>query len=397
MERITAVLLFLFMIFTFCSGCDSDIKTNSETPIPSPTIPPGVSASPSPEKTQQGQSWLVEVRVVDEDIPETYLDATIYSDLAEKLSGIPLPANEISIGYVGKAADNEFWQKITNGMLEQSGIFKSNSVSCNVDCIGLDSRLNEEWQANDQFLFGSTLIDQNCDLLIISPVACNNLAPMIEKAHGKGITVINCFDRFCKETDVYIGPSYVTCGALAAEWISKNIAKEQQTEVAIIDEDIYERKEEARKSGFIDWMSENAPNCSIVATYGVDEYLDAKEIMRMLIDQYPNLKAVYCVNDEIALDAMASVKEYRKFGQIAVVGSNGTSAAIESIKAGELSATVSLQPKLLGKITLEIALRYLGGQEIPSVIFTPQAVIDLTNIELSDEMIIGWQTPSFQS
>jgi len=40
-------------------------------------------------------------------------------------------------------------------------------------------------------------------------------------------------------------------------------------------------------------------------------------------------------------------------------------------------------------------LRRLGGQEIPRVLWTPQALIDSENVDKPAEEIIGWTDPVY--
>jgi ribose transport system substrate-binding protein len=117
--------------------------------------------------------------------------------------------------------------------------------------------------------------------------------------------------------------------------------------------------------------------------------------MDTLIIKYPDLKAVYCNNDTMAMGALEAVKAAGKLGELMVVGNDGTSEAIQSIKDGELSATVHIYPFFGGKISIDIALRVLAGQEMPLVIYTNQALIDPTNVDLSDEEVISWTGLNF--
>ena len=52
-------------------------------------------------------------------------------------------------------------------------------------------------------------------------------------------------------------------------------------------------------------------------------------------------------------------------------------------------------PKNKGQIAVEMALRMLGGQKLPRVIWTPQALIDSSNVNESAESIIGWEEAGF--
>ena len=118
--------------------------------------------------------------------------------------------------------------------------------------------------------------------------------------------------------------------------------------------------------------------------------------MDTLIKQYPDLKAVYANNDTMIMGALEAVIAAGKKDQILVVGNDGTNEAIQSIQNGELDATVNIFPSIAGKISVDIALRALAGQELPKVIYTNQAIVDSENCNLSEEEIAEWQPLQFE-
>ena len=68
--------------------------------------------------------------------------------------------------------------------------------------------------------------------------------------------------------------------------------------------------------------------------------------------KHPNLKAIYANNDTMAMGALEAVKSAGKLGEVLVIGNDGTSEALGSVKAGELSATVNIYPDFGGKISV---------------------------------------------
>lgn len=59
------------------------------------------------------------------------------------------------------------------------------------------------------------------------------------------------------------------------------------------------------------------------------------------IQQFPDLKAIYCCNDGMAIGAIQGVIVAGKLGEIYVCGTDGDSDAIQSVKDGNLTATVA--------------------------------------------------------
>jgi len=65
--------------------------------------------------------------------------------------------------------------------------------------------------------------------------------------------------------------------------------------------------------------------------------------MQSLLQAHPNIKGVISGNDEMALGAIAALKEAGKLSQVKVGGFDGSPDAVDAIKAGELQYSV-LQP-----------------------------------------------------
>ena len=75
----------------------------------------------------------------------------------------------------------------------------------------------------------------------------------------------------------------------------------------------------------------------------------------------PDLNAVFCENDEMALGALQAIKADQKLDQIMVVGFDGNPDALESIKKGELAATVAQDPELMGRMAIVNAYQVFAG------------------------------------
>ena len=62
-----------------------------------------------------------------------------------------------------------------------------------------------------------------------------------------------------------------------------------------------------------------------------------------------------------------------------------------------LSATIDSFPFYMGQIATEVTLRSLNGETIPSVVQTPQALIDSTNVDTDAATIINWVAPTYKA
>jgi ribose transport system substrate-binding protein len=351
-------------------------------------------AAPAPAQSSANQASNSTAADADDIVTDTdtYAGAVMYSDIEKTLGPIPMPAAGTKIGFVAKAYENEFWRAVKDGVEAQMADLVAMGVDVASDVRAAQGESDEQGQA----ALMDNMVNQKYNAIIASPISDGNLVPSTEKAHAQNIPVINAIGGFSSVMDVYVGPKHYMSGELAAEWIAKKLGSEGG-EVAVIMGLPKESAARGRTKGFSEWLEKNAPSVKLVDTQNADwDRTKAKDVMDTLMKKHPNLKAVYVNNDTMAMGALEAVKSANKLGEVLVVGNDGTSEALQSVKAGELSATVNIYPDFGGKISVDIALRSLAGQKLPKVIYTSQAIIDPTNVGLTAEEVIGWTGLNFK-
>ena len=216
---------------------------------------------------------------------------------------------------------------------------------------------------------------------------------MVEDAQADGIPVFNVNDGLISIADSFIGPKADQNGELAAEWIADKLNGEGEVAIVVGMPKAFAARQ--RTLGFNTWMKENATGIEIVAEQNADwDRSMAKDLAETWIKQYPDLDAIFCNNDTMALGVVEAVQASGK--DILVVGVDGIGEAYDSIRDGGLSATIDSFPYYKSQIASELMLREIAGQEIPRVVWTPQALIDDTNVDAPAEEIIGWEYPTFE-
>src|ERR1700734_559751 len=113
-----------------------------------------------------------------------------------------------------------------------------------------------------------------------------------------------------------------------------------------------------RSKGYNDTLSQYPKLKKVAAQRANWNQAEAFQKMQTIIQQYPNIKGVISGNDTMALGAYAALKGAGK-GNVLVVGFDGSPDVAESIKAGEIKATV-LQPVVhLAELAVDEADQYL--------------------------------------
>ncbi|HET6497799.1 MAG TPA: substrate-binding domain-containing protein [Coriobacteriia bacterium] len=316
-------------------------------------------------------------------------DGMEFQAVREQLGPVPAVEGTITLGAVAKAFENEYWRTLKEGMEAGAAKAQTQGVDVTIDVRSAQGEADEAGQLS----IVEHMINRNYSALLLSPISDGNLVPAVEEANDRGIPVINVNDGIIAVAPNFIGPRAIQNGELAAEWISDKLGGEGEVAIVIGMAKAFAARQ--RTLGFEQWMADNAPGISIVAKQNADwDRAKAKDLAATWIKNHPNLAAIFCNNDTMALGVQEAVNASGR--DILVVGVDGIGEAYASIRAGEMDATVDSFPLYKGQVAVEMTIRQLGGQELPRVIWTPQALIDSTNVDTPANEIIRWSDPQYQ-
>ncbi|MCY9669532.1 substrate-binding domain-containing protein [Paenibacillus alginolyticus] len=343
----------------------------------------------APSKTQDGGGQQSSGAPVQAFNPDEVKDGIDFTMMRSQFGAVPKPNGEVKLGGVSKAFENEYWRTLKEGMEIGAKKMQDKGFKVSIDVKAAQGEGDEQGQLS----IVKDMVNKKYAALLLSPISDGNLVPGVEDAKKANIPVINVNDGLIETAPNYVGPKAIQNGELAAEWIANKINKEGNVAVIIGMPKAFAARQ--RTAGFENWMKQNAPNVKIAEKQNADwDRAKAKDLASTWIKKHPDLKAIFANNDTMALGAVEAVKASGK--KILVVGVDGIGEAYESIKKGELSATIDSFPKYKGQIAVEAATRIIGGQKLPRVIWTPQALIDSSNVNTPAEQIIKWQEPEFK-
>ncbi len=312
---------------------------------------------------------------------------TIEDVRAEFGEEVPV-ADGITFGGVMKSLSNEFWRTLEEGYHAAEEKVQAAGVDYS---IVIDATTDEADEIGQQTMT-SNMVNQGVTAILASPISDSNLTSAVEDAQDQGIPVFNVNDGLIAAAEYYVGPNAYQNGLLAAEWISNKLGDEGQVAIVIGMPKAFAARE--RTAGFKDWIEQNNSGLEVIAEQNADwDRQTAKNLAATWIQQNPDLKAIFCNNDTMALGVVEAVEEAE--ADILVVGVDGIGEAYDSIRAGKLDATVDSFPFYMSQVATECALRVMAGQELPRVVATPQALIDSENVDMEAAEIIGWTDATF--
>ena len=314
--------------------------------------------------------------------PDTDPSSQTIEQIRESLGAEVPVAEGYSLTAVEKSISNEFWRSLQEGYEKAAeNVNKVAKIEIDIEAT------TDEGDETGQQTMVENAVNQGVNAIMASPISDANLTTAVENAQDAGIPVINVNDGLIAIADYYCGPNAYQNGYLAAEWVSKKLGDKGQVGIVVGMAKAFAARE--RTQGFKDWIADNNSGLEVVAEQNADwDRQKAKELAATWIIQNPDMKAIFCNNDDMALGVVEAVEEAE--ADILVVGVDGIGEAYDSIRAGKLDATVDSFPYYMAQVATEVTLRALAGQEVPHVTATPQALIDSENVDKEAAEIINW-------
>lgn len=273
------------------------------------------------------------------------------------------PAARPTVALVMKTLTNPFFIEMEKGAREAE---RELDVKLLVRTAAQETSIEQQIQIVD------ALIRDGVDAIVIAPGDSLELIPVLKNAQDAGIVVVNIDNRLDPGFSVKLGlrdVPYISVdnelGAFnAVSYLNRFITR--PTEVAVIEGIRGAFNSEERKRGAIRAFGEN-PNATVVAMESANWKIDeGYTVAAGLFRAHPAIGALFCANDMMALGAVRYLKEKGR-QDVLVAGYDALREALESIREGQLLATVDQQAALQGKLGVEYAVRALRGESLPPV------------------------------
>jgi len=263
----------------------------------------------------------------------------------------PAPAKGRMFGVVFQTMNNPFFVELNKGIQEVVEAHGDQLVT-------LDSRFDSMKQKNDI----SDLILKGAAAVFINPVNWEGIRGSLIQAKEKGVPCI-VVDAPVKDADLVlsqVASDNVEAGRLAARALAevrrpaKIVVLHHSVNKACID----------RVAGFTEELAKYADMQILDTQEGKGTTEGGRPVMRDLLGRFPDVNAVFAINDPSALGAISALESAGKLQDVTVVTVDGSAEAVAAIKAGKLLSTSAQFPYEMGKVAAEKAYEHLGGKPI---------------------------------
>jgi D-allose transport system substrate-binding protein len=309
--------------------------------------------------------------------------------LAAGLAVAAVPAlAEGEYGVLMKTLSNPFWGAMGQGV--EAGA-KEAGVPYFVQAVESDQA------AESQLNVCNAMLEKKPVAMITAAINSTNLLPCLKAAQDAGIKVVdldgNLDPEILKQAGVsiafQIGSDNVKAGAQGAEWLVSKLGADAKGPVLVIEGLSGNITGQKRARGFAEALAKLAPGLTIIASLPGDwDRGKAASITNDILTRHPDLVAIFAANDGMALGAVESVYAAGKGGQVIVIGVDGNSDAVKSIKEGRLNASVAQLPYLVGKQAVENVKAALAGTAVEPIVYVPTLVLTKELLDAGTEPML---------
>ena len=198
--------------------------------------------------------------------------------------------------------------------------------------------------------------------IIFNPTDANGSIASVLKAKAAGIPVF-CIDREINSTNAAVAQmlsdNYSGCVKLGQFFVKQVGENGKYAELLGI---VGDNNTWNRSKGFHS-VVDNFPGLKMVAQQSA-EFDRAKglEVMESILQANPDLNAVFCGNDAMAMGAYQALVAAGKETQVKVFGFDGADDVVKLIAEGKIAATGMQFPKLMARTAAEYADEYINGK-----------------------------------
>lgn len=312
MKKLLAMLLIVGVLGASVAGCGSSADDTQDA------------AATTEETTEATEETTETEDAAAEEAAPAEEDTMTMDEVIAAVQASEVPS-DLKLGYVCMNLANPWFVQVVEGFedaCEEMGLETP---------LTIDSQYDVDKQVSDV----ETLVNDDYDAIMISPIDQNALESVVTAANEAGI-VTSCAAQSVDIADFrYICEEYSygqAIGQNAANWINENLGDQETVQVCLITQDNVEDTI-ARADGIQDTLEEMCPNVEIVARQAGDTPELGLEIVESTLAAYPDLQVVVASNDSGGIGGYQAMVNAGYTGEdpVAVFSGDATDEALNNM------------------------------------------------------------------
>lgn len=234
------------------------------------------------------------------------------------------------------------------------------------------------------------MIDEEIDAIFLCPVDWEAITPSLEALNEAGVRIINV-DTQVKEmeyVDAYVGSDNYEAGRICGEDLIKRCP--EGGTVAILECPTQNSINE-RITGFEEAIADAERGFVVVAREDTNgEFEKALEAAKSIFQQDPEVTAVMCGNDQLAVGAKTAAN-LAGLDDVIIYGVDGSPDIKKELKkaGNQIAGTAAQSPINMGKTAAETGINILKGNDYDTETYEEVFMINADNVDMYG--VDGWQ------
>ncbi|MBC8005942.1 MAG: D-ribose ABC transporter substrate-binding protein [Verrucomicrobia bacterium] len=268
-------------------------------------------------------------------------------------------------------------------------VFLAESAAAKAKALGYEAKIfdsqNNTALETDHF---ENAIASGYDVILFNPTDADGSVANVLKAKAVGVPVF-CMDREINSavaaTSQILSDSYSGAVAIGKHFVQTMNKNGTYVELLGL---VGDNNTWARSKGFHS-VVDNYPGLKMVAQQSAEfDRNKAMEVMESILQAQPNIGAIFCGNDGMAMGAYQALVSVGKADKVKVYGFDGAEDVIISIGENKVAATGMQFPKVMAETAAQFADEYIKGRrDFPAKI--PVAVELVTTKNIGDYIAYG--------
>ncbi|NML35224.1 substrate-binding domain-containing protein [Paraburkholderia antibiotica] len=230
------------------------------------------------------------------------------------------------------------------------------------------------------------MIRAKMNAIVIAPTDSKALAPVVARAIRAGIIVItidNPLDDAAQKAAgisvPFVGPNNRNGARQVGKYLADHLKRGDQ--VGIIEGIAVSRNAQQRTAGGRDAME--AAGMEVVAVQsGNWDYAQGRDVATKMLAEHPQLRALLCGNDNMAMGAVDAIRDAGRGGGVYVTGYNAIDTIRPLLADGRVLATMNQFADRQAVFGIDFALKAVSEhrkeRELSRVIETPLQLVTAT-------------------
>lgn len=274
------------------------------------------------------------------------------------------------IGVLMKVMSDTYSNKLGNAILDYA-----KATYPNVEVILLDGKADTATQISQC----EDLISQKCDVIILNAFDAEGSGRCVELCNEANIPCVEVnASTNNKDYVSYVGSNDVTAGEMMGNFIMEQLGADGG-QIAILEGDMGQSAQIDRYQGLSNTILK-ASNIECVYTITCDWQRDtAMSTTEDLLARYPDLKAICCENDDMAMGALDAC-EANSRNDVIICGIDAIEDAVQAVAAGRLTGTILQDAQGQAETVLDVAVKVAMGETVDPLYEVPFQLITIDNV-----------------